>query len=45
MASAVPTGPAKVPPQAGILEGMNPVHYDAKNPIILFIVQVSKLLN
>ena len=41
MASAVPTGPPKVAPQAGVLEGMNPVHFDAKNPIILFIVQAS----
>lgn len=30
----------KVPPQGGVLEGGNPVHFDAKNPIILFIVQV-----
>jgi hypothetical protein len=29
-----------VPPQAGVIEGVNPVHYDPKNPIILFIVQV-----
>lgn len=40
-ASAAPTAPVKAPPQAGVLEGVNPVHFDAKNPIILFIVQVS----
>ena len=40
-ASAVPTAPIKAPPQGGVLEGVNPVHFDAKNPIILFIVQVS----
>jgi hypothetical protein len=40
-AGAVPTAPVKAPPQGGVLEGVNPVHFDAKNPIILFIVQVS----
>lgn len=39
-ASASPTAVVKAPPQGGILEGVNPVHFDAKNPIILFIVQV-----
>jgi hypothetical protein len=24
-----------------VLEGVNPVHFDAKNPIILFIIQVN----
>ena len=42
-ASATPTAPIKAPPQAGVLEGVNPVHFDAKNPIILFIVQVSDI--
>jgi hypothetical protein len=42
-ASAAPTAPIKAPPQGGVLEGVNPVHFDAKNPIILFIVQVSFL--
>ncbi|KAI2474380.1 Na-H-Exchanger multi-domain protein [Pyrenophora tritici-repentis] len=32
MASPSPTAPPKVAPQAGVLEGMNPVHFDAKNP-------------
>lgn len=40
-ASATPTSSNAVPPQGGVLEKVNPVHYDAKNPIILFIVQVS----
>jgi hypothetical protein len=39
-ASATPTGVVKAPPQGGVLEGVNPVHFDAKNPIILFIIQV-----
>ena len=39
-ASAAPTAPIKAPPQAGILEGVNPVHFDKNHPIILFIVQV-----
>jgi hypothetical protein len=43
-ASAVPTAVVKAPPQGGVLEGVNPVHFDAKNPIILFIVQVGLLL-
>jgi len=30
-----------VPIQGGILEGANPSHYDKKNPIIIFIIQVS----
>lgn len=39
-ASAAATAVVKAPPQGGVLEGVNPVHFDAKNPIILFIVQV-----
>lgn len=39
-ANATATARPKAPPQAGILEGMNPVHFDAAHPIILFIVQV-----
>lgn len=30
----------RVHPQGGILEGGNPSHYDSKNPIVLFIIQV-----
>lgn len=44
-ASASSTGTPKVPAQGGVLEKVNPVHYDAKNPIILFIVQVSNFLS
>lgn len=31
------------PPQAGVLEGANPVAYNASSPITLFIIQVSIL--
>jgi hypothetical protein len=40
-AAASSTAVPKAPPQGGVLEGVNPVHFDAKNPIILFIVQAS----
>ncbi|KAF1913674.1 Sodium/hydrogen exchanger family-domain-containing protein [Ampelomyces quisqualis] len=43
-ASAAPTAPVKAPPQGGVLEGVNPVHFDAKNPIILFIIQASIII-
>lgn len=36
-AAASATG---APNQAGILEGMNPSHYNASNPLTLFIIQV-----
>lgn len=39
-AIASATGTPKAPPQGGVLEGVNPVHYDSKNPLVLFIVQV-----
>jgi hypothetical protein len=42
--SASPTAVVKAPPQGGVLEGVNPVHFDAKNPIILFIIQVRRPL-
>jgi hypothetical protein len=43
-ASAVsPTGTVRAAPQGGILEGGNPTVYDPKNPIIIFIIQVSSL--
>jgi hypothetical protein len=46
VASATPTPSSNaVPPQAGVLEKVNPVHYDPKNPIILFIIQVSPRLS
>ncbi|KAL7779230.1 hypothetical protein CFE70_008733 [Pyrenophora teres f. teres 0-1] len=44
MASPTPTSPPKVAPQAGVLEGMNPVHFDAKNPITLFIIQAGIII-
>lgn len=34
-----------VSPQGGILEGGNPTHYDSKNPLVLFIIQVSMSLS
>jgi len=40
-ASASSTASAnRVTPQGGVLEGSNPSHYDSKNPIVLFIIQV-----
>jgi hypothetical protein len=38
--SATPSSTYRAAPQGGILEGGNPSHYDPKNPIILFIIQV-----
>ncbi|KNG47274.1 K(+)/H(+) antiporter 1 [Stemphylium lycopersici] len=43
-AGAMPTEPIKAPPQAGILEGVNPVHFDENHPIILFIVQAGIII-
>jgi hypothetical protein len=37
------TTSSQVSPQGGILEGGNPSHYDTKNPIVLFIIQVRRL--
>lgn len=31
---------ATAPHQGGVLDGVNPAHYDTKNPLILFIIQV-----
>lgn len=39
-ATATATSAVKVSPQGGILEGGNPTHYDSKNPLVLFIIQV-----
>lgn len=43
--NATPTATANstnvVSPQGGILEGGNPSHYDPKNPLVLFIIQVT----
>ncbi|KAF1937158.1 K(+)/H(+) antiporter-like protein 1 [Clathrospora elynae] len=43
-ASAASTAPIKAPPQGGVLEGGNPVHFDEKNPLILFIVQAGIII-
>lgn len=32
--------PSGAKPQGGIIEGLNPIHYNPKDPISLFIVQV-----
>lgn len=40
-ATATASSSTKVTPQGGILEGSNPSEYDPKNPVILFIIQVS----
>ena len=38
--SASASSTDRATPQGGIFEGSNPSHYDSKNPIILFIIQV-----
>lgn len=43
--ASVPTSTAvdarpTVAAQGGVLEGMDPTHYDSKQPIVLFIIQV-----
>ncbi|ORY19814.1 K(+)/H(+) antiporter 1 [Clohesyomyces aquaticus] len=45
-ATASPTAAAshKVAAQGGVLEGVNPSHYDMKNPIILFIIQAGIII-
>lgn len=40
VSSTTPTSTLRAAPQGGVLEGGNPSHYDPKNPIILFIIQV-----
>jgi hypothetical protein len=40
-ASGTPTSSSnRAPNQAGVLDKGNPAHFDAKNPIALFIIQV-----
>ncbi len=41
MAGGVSASGTGAPPQAGILDGVNPIVYNPANPIILFIVQAS----
>jgi len=40
MAGGGATGSGGVASQAGVLEGLNPTHYNAADPIVLFIIQV-----
>lgn len=42
--SSATRAPTAAAPQAGVLEGSNPIHYDPKDPIILFIVQASIII-
>lgn len=42
-ATGTATSTTRASPQGGILEGANPSHYDPKNPIIIFIIQVSTI--
>lgn len=44
-AMATANSTARVSPQGGILEGGNPTTYDSKNPLVLFIIQVSESLS
>ena len=41
MASATASSTNRAAPQGGILEDANPSVYDPKNPITIFIIQVS----
>jgi hypothetical protein len=41
MAGGVSASGTGAPPQAGVLDGVNPIVYNPANPIILFIVQAS----
>lgn len=38
--SATASSTARAKAQGGILEGENPTHYNPKDPIIIFIIQV-----
>jgi hypothetical protein len=40
-ALAAASNATRATPQGGILEGENPTIYDMKNPVIIFIIQVS----
>lgn len=44
LSAATTTSTARAPSQAGILEGANPVDYDTKNPIIIFIIQAGIII-
>ncbi|KAI5371074.1 putative cation/H+ exchanger, sodium/solute symporter superfamily [Septoria linicola] len=43
-ATALATSGNRATPQGGILEGIDPTHYDSKNPIILFIIQAGIII-
>lgn len=43
MAGGVSTNGTGAAPQAGVLDGVNPITYNPSNPIGLFIVQVRGL--
>lgn len=44
LSAATTSSTARAPSQAGILEGSNPVEYDSKNPIIIFIIQAGIII-
>lgn len=39
--TSVSPKPTGAPSQAGVLDGMNPSHYNPSNPLTLFIIQAS----
>lgn len=43
LSAASSTSTSRATPQGGILEGANPSHYDSKNPVTMFIIQVCAL--
>lgn len=43
-AVASPTSTHRASPQGGIFDKANPTHYDSKNPLVIFIIQVDILL-
>ncbi|CAK7231205.1 hypothetical protein SBRCBS47491_007852 [Sporothrix bragantina] len=44
LSSATATSTNRATPQSGILEGANPIVYNASNPILLFIVQAAIII-
>ncbi|CAK7202689.1 hypothetical protein SEUCBS139899_005415 [Sporothrix eucalyptigena] len=42
--SASPTSTNRATPQSGVLDGANPIVYNASNPILLFIVQAAIII-
>ncbi|PSK34089.1 hypothetical protein B9Z65_8415 [Elsinoe australis] len=43
-AAASATSTNRAPSQGGVIEGLNPSHYNPKDPIIIFIIQASIIL-